>query len=143
MNHEEREAIIAERIAHIEGLGDSYIREDIDGHTYLWNRNHAAYIADCGNGVRGEFNLAQEGITEGYFSARWPSLNREAAMSVEMGVPIIVGVFQMRRVLLCGAGRLWRALQEGLPTLPAIWFKPELAECCLVFHLDPKGERLT
>lgn len=136
----DREALIASKIEEHGSFGDPILREDRDGHTYLWNSGHAAYIATTSKRPQRPFVLAEHGITEELCRKWIPDLDEERAMRLDLNTPQIVAQLEDRTIVLCGWWRLFKAVRTETCELPAIWLNAEDAEGCLVFHLTPEGE---
>lgn len=136
----DREALIASKIAYYEGFGDVILREDLFGHTYLWNVGNAAHIVKTSDRKTQPFVLADYGITEELCRKWRPGLDEELAMRLDLDTPQIVATLEDRTVILCCWLRLFKAVREGVTELPAYWLSSEDAEGCLTFHLAPEGE---
>ena len=135
-----REALIASKIEEYGSFGDVILREELFGHTYLWNVGHAAHIVTTSTRPQSPLVLADYGITEELCRQWRPDMDEERAISLDLTVPHIVAVLEDRTVILCCWMRLFKALREGITELPAYWLNAEDAEGCLVFHLSPEGE---
>jgi hypothetical protein len=135
----EREALIASKIAYYEGFGDVILREDLFGHTYLWNVGNAAHIVKTSNRQPQTLVLADYGITEELCRKWRPGLDEDMAMRLDLDTPQIVAVLEDRTVILCCWLRLFKAIRQGVTELPAYWLSPEDAEGCLVLHLEQEG----
>ena len=138
--YSEREALIAFKIEEYGAFGDVILREELFGHTYLWNVGHAAHIVTTSTRQQSPLVLADYGITEELCRQWRPDMDEERAMRLDLTVPHIVAVLEDRTVILCCWMRLFKALREGITELPAIWLNAQDAEGCLVFHLKPEGE---
>lgn len=135
-----RETLIASKIAYYEGFGDVILREDLFGHTYLWNVGNAAHIVKTSNRQPQTLVLADYGITEELCRKWRPGLDEELAMRLDLETPQIVAMLKDRTVILCCWLRLFKAVRHGVLELPAYWLSAEDAEGCRVFHLAPEGE---
>ena len=136
----DREALIASKIEEYGAFGDVILREELFGHTYLWNVGHAAHIVTTSKRPESPLVLADFGITE-ELCLRWrPDIDEERAMRLDLSVPNIVAVLEDRTIILCCWWRIFKALRTGITELPAIWLNAEDAEGCLVFHLTREGE---
>ena len=136
----DREAIIASKIEEYGAFGDVILREDLFGHTYLWNVGHAAHIVTTSKRPQSPLVLAEYGITEELCRQWRPDMDEERAMRLDLTVPHIIAVLEDRTIILCCWWRIFKALRTGITELPAIWLNVEDAEGCLVFHLTPEGE---
>ena len=134
----DREAFIASKIEEHGCFGDPILREDWDGHTYLWNSGHAVHIATTNERPKRPLVLAEHGITEELCRMWIPGLDEERAMRLDLNTPQIVAPLEDRTIVLCGWWRLFKAIKLGITELPAIWLNAEDAEGCLVFHLSPE-----
>ena len=136
----DREALIASKIEEYGAFGDVILREELFGHTYLWNVGHAAHIVTTSTRPQSPLVLAEFGITEELCRKWRPDMDEERAMRLDLSVPHIVAVHEDRTIILCCWMRLFKALREGITELPAIWLNAEDAEGCLVFHFTPEGD---
>ena len=136
----DREALIASKIEEYGAFGDVILREDLFGHTYLWNVGHAAHIVTTSKRPESPLLLADYGITEELCRQWRPSMDEERAMCLDLSVPHIVAVLEDRTVILCCWMRLFKAVRTGVTELPAYWLNAEDAEGCLIYHLEPEGE---
>ena len=136
----DREALIASKIEEYGSFGDVILREELFGHTYLWNVGHAAHIVTTSTRPQSPLVLTDYDITEELCRQWRPDMDEERAMCLDLSVPQIVAVLEDRTVILCCWMRLFKAVREGVAELPAYWLNAEDAEGCLVFHLTPEGE---
>ena len=136
----DREALIASKIEEYGIFGDVILREDLFGHTYLWNVGHAAHIVTTSTRPQSPMVLADYGITEELCRQWRPDMDEDRAMHLDLTVPHLVAVLEDRTVILCCWMRLFKAVKTGVTELPAYWLNAEDAEGCLVFHLSPEGE---
>ena len=136
----DREALIASKTEEYGSFGDVILREELFGHTYLWNVGHAAHIVTTSTRPQSPLVLTDYDITEELCRQWRPDMDEERAMSLDLTVPHIVAVLEDRTVILCCWMRLFKAVREGVAELPAYWLNAEDAEGCLVFHLTPEGE---
>ena len=136
----DREALIASKIEGYGAFGDVILREELFGHTYLWNVGHAAHIVTTSTRPQSPLVLAEFGITEELCRQWRPDMDEERAMRLDLTVPHIVAVLEDRTVILCCWMRLFKAVRTGVTELPAYWLNAEDAEGCLIFHLTPEGE---
>ena len=60
----DREALIASKIEEYGAFGDVILREELFGHTYLWNIGHAAHIVTTSKRPESPLVLADYGITD-------------------------------------------------------------------------------
>jgi hypothetical protein len=135
----DREALIALKIEQHSSFGDAILREDLFGHTYLWNVGHAAHIVTTSERQTQMLVLADFGITEELCRQWRPDLDEEKAMSLDLTVPQIVATLEDRTIILCCWWRLFKALRTAVTELPAYWLNAEDAEGCLVYHLAPES----
>ena len=138
--HSDREALIVSKTEEHGSFGDVILREELFGHTYLWNVGHAAHIVTTSTRPQSPLVLADFDITEELCRQWRPDMDEERAMRLDLTVPHIVAVLEDRIVILCCWMRLFKALREGITELPAYWLNAEDAEGCLVFHLTPEGD---
>ena len=136
----DREAFIASKIEEYGTFGDVILREELFGHTYLWNVGHAAHIATTSTRLQGTLLLSDYDITEELCRKWRPDIDEEWAMRLDLTVPQLVAALEDRTVILCCWMRLFKAVRTGVTELPAYWLNAEDAEGCLVFHLTPEGE---
>ena len=134
----DREATIAAQIEYYNGFGDVILREELFGHTYLWNVGHAAHIVTTSTRPQSPLVLADYGITEELCRQWRPDMDEERAMRLDLIVPQLVAVLEDRTVILCCWMRLFKAVRTGVTELPAYWLNAEDAEGCLVYHLTPE-----
>ena len=136
----DRETFIASKTLEYGSFGDVILREELFGHTYLWNVGHAAHIVTTSKRPESPLTLADYGITEELCRQWRPDMDEERAMCLDLSVPQIVAVLEDRTVILCCWMRLFKAVREGVAELPAYWLNAEDAEGCLVYHMAPEGE---
>ena len=136
----DREALIASKIEENGSFGDVILREELFGHTYLWNVGHAAHIVTTSTRPQSPLVLAEFGITEELCRQWRPDMDEQKAMRLDLTVPHLVAVLEDRTVILCCWMRLFKAVRTGVTELPAYWLNAEDAEGCLVYHLAPEGE---
>ena len=136
----DREALIASKIEENGSFGDVILREELFGHTYLWNVGHAAHIVTTSTRPQSSLVLAEYGITEELCRKWRPDMDEERAMRLDLTVPNIVAVLEDRTIILCCWWRIFKALRTGITELPATWLNAEDAEGCLVFHFTPEGD---
>ncbi|WP_395145147.1 hypothetical protein [Armatimonas sp.] len=135
----DREALIASKIEEYGAFGDVILREELDGHTYLWNVGHATHLVRTSNRPQRPLVLAEHGITEALCLKWRPDLDEEKAMTLDLTVPHIALELADRTIILCCWMRLFKAVCEGVTQVPAIWLTAEDGEGCLVFYLAPEG----
>ncbi len=138
----DREALIASKTEEYGSFGDVILREELFGHTYLWNVGHAAHIVTTSTRLLSPLVLADYDITEELCRQWRPEMDEERAMRLDLATPHIIAVLEDRTIIVCCWMRLFKALREGVTELPAYWLNAEDAEACLVFHLAPEGEEL-
>ncbi|WP_395142957.1 hypothetical protein [Armatimonas sp.] len=134
----DREAIIASKTEEYGTFGDVILREELFGHTYLWNVGHAAHIVTTSTRPQSPLVLAEYDITEELCRQWRPDMVEERAMRLDLTVPHIVAALEDRTVILCCWMRLFKAVRMGVTELPAYWLNAEDAEGCLVYHLAPE-----
>ena len=136
--YSDREALIASKTEEYRAFGDVILREDLFGHTYLWNVGHAAHIVTTSTRPQSPLVLAEYDITEELCRQWRPDMDEERAMCLDLTVPHIVAALEDRTVILCCWMRLFKAVRTEVTELPAYWLNAEDAEGCLVYHLTPE-----
>ena len=136
----DREAIIVSKTEEHGAFGDVILREELFGHTYLWNVGHAGHIVTTSTRPQSPLVLADYGITEELCRQWRPDMDEERALRLDLTVPQLVAVLEDRTVILCCWMRLFKAVRTGVTKLPAYWLNAEDAEGCLVSHLAPETQ---
>ena len=91
--YSDREAIIASKIEEYGVFGDVILREDLFGHTYLWNVGHAAHIVTTSTRFttstrpQSPLVLAEYDITEELCRQWRPDMDEQKAMRLDLTVP--------------------------------------------------------
>ncbi len=99
-------------------LGETFSFTDGDGAEYVWDVTKAKEIIAVNPREVILFNPSEHGITAEHVLSRYPGLEPERAKTADLTVPVIFIPFAGAHLLIDGWHRLYRAVTEGVDTIP-------------------------
>lgn len=112
---------------------------DATGTQWHWNASKGYRLIEQSPRTPLEFWPSDHGIDLAHLRHRYPDLNEEYAKTVDLSKPILFVPFEGgTSVLIDGWHRLYRAVSEGVSSLPCYELTPEEAEQILVMKIPPK-----
>jgi hypothetical protein len=117
-----------------------YSFEDNKGTEWHWNASLGMRLIELVSREPKLFYPSDHGIDLAHLRQRYPDIDENHAAKADLSRPILFVPFHDgTSVLVDGWHRLWRAVSEGVESLPCYELTPEEARACLIAQL-PAGK---